>query len=129
MPKINCSITENFLRELGKVTNNCTKSCTDCVIFSCKLAHPHDTCVTILTAYPQEVIPLIQNWSDAHPVKCRLDDLLEKFPDFKTVNGYPTYFPVTFGYCKNCKNCPNLRNSSHETCWNEPLEGGATGEE
>lgn len=130
MPKIDCSKTENFLRELGRATNNCTNSCLDCVIFNFKLKHPHENCISVLANNPEEIISLVQEWSDAHPLKTRLDDLKEKYPDFCLINnsGYPSLFPRVFGYCDGCQSCHLYHRTNRcESCWNEPVEGGATG--
>ena len=127
MPKIDCSKTENFLRELGRATNNCTNSCLNCVIFNFKLKHPLENCISVLANNPKEIISLIQSWSDAHPIKTRLDDLKEKYPKFYTNEaGYPNVYPRVFGYCDNCSYCS--LNAILHYCWDEPVEGGVTGE-
>ena len=129
MSKINCTITENFLRELSRATNNCTNSCLDCTIFNFKLKHPHENCISVLANNPKEIISLVQEWSDAHPLKTRLDDLKEKYPDFLVnTSGCPNIYPCVFGYCGNCLSCLLYDIEDRcESCWNEPVEGGATG--
>lgn len=127
MPKIDCSKTENFLRELSRAISNCTGHCLDCAVYEFKKKRSGNTCISVLAQYPQETISLIQSWSDAHPIKTRLDDLKEKYPKFYTNEaGYPNVYPRVFGYCDNCSYCS--LNSTLHYCWNEPLEGGATGE-
>jgi hypothetical protein len=75
----------------------------------------------------QPIVDALQKWSDEHPVKTRLDDLLEKYPKFKLFSetGRPIYKPCAFGYCDDCFVCPN---NKAEHCWHEPVDGGATGE-
>ena len=129
MSKIDCTVTENFLRELGRATNNCTNSCLDCIILNFKLTHPDETCLAVLANNSEEIISLVQEWSDAHPRKTRLDDLKEKYPDFLiNTNGYPNLYPRIFGHCDNCQSCRLYdREDRSKACWNEPVEGGATG--
>ena len=130
MPKIDCSKTENFLRELGRATDNCNIHCKDCIINNLYMKDKCG-CIDAIAKYSQEAISVIQSWSDTHPIKTRLDDLKEKYPNFRMDIDkiYPAYYPHVFGYCKNCLSCTKLTsNNSNKACWDEPLEGGATGE-
>lgn len=124
MSKIDCSKTENFLRELGRATSNCSVNCfEDCLIGRITSSN----CTVYMAENTKHAIELIQKWSDAHPLKTRLDDLKEKYPDFLlNVDGYPNFYPRIFGYCNNCKSC--CLEDRCESCWNEPVEGGATGQ-
>ena len=129
MSKIDCNITENFLRELNRATNNCNIYCKDCIINDLYMKDERG-CVNAIVNHPQEAISIIQNWSDAHPLKTRLDDLKEKHPDFRLINdsGYPSLFPRVFGYCDGCQSCHLYHRTNRcESCWDEPVEGGATG--
>lgn len=130
MPKIDCSITENFLKELNRMTNTCCIPCAECAI-SYLYNRNKKGCADAIMRYSEEAISLVQEWSDAHPVKTRLDDLKEKYPNFRMdiYGTYPAYYPHLFGYCSNCCTCVNVTkfNKGNDVCWNEPLEGGATG--
>ena len=83
-------------------------------------------CDVFVQKFPMTAIEVVQKWSDEHPVKTRLEDLLEKYPKFKVSSetGRPTIKPRMFGYCDNCTFCPNNK-AGH--CWDEPADGGATG--
>lgn len=128
MPKIDCSKTENFLRELSRAIKNCNTNCSKCVILPlCTgVLHPH-ICIEYILHSPEDTISIVQNWSDAHPIKTRLDDLKEKFPHAKNNVFAALVGPAMFGYCDNCNKCL-LEKKCRLECWNEPLEGGATGE-
>ena len=133
MSKIDCSKTENFLRELSRATKNCDNDCSKCVVvpLCTGFLHPQ-MCMEYILHSPEDTISIVQNWIDTHPIKTRLDDLKEKYPNFRMDidKTYPAYYPHLFGYCKNCHTCAKLTsiNNGNNDCWNEPLEGGATGE-
>ncbi len=128
MSKIDCSKTENFLRELGRATSNCSVNCFE----YCPIGRiTSSNCTVYMAENPKHAIELIQKWSDAHPLKTRLDDLKEKYPDFRLINDsdYPSLFPRVFGYCDGCQSCHLYQRTNRcESCWNEPVEGGATGQ-
>ncbi len=125
MSKIDCSVTVNYLRErermcpIGIGTN-----CPNYELYSshgCKL-------VRIIKDDPDRAVKIVQKWSDEHPVKTRLDDLLEKYPKLPLRDdGLLDFLPSRLGYCEDCRNCRCFENISSGVCWNEPLEGGATG--
>ena len=130
MPKKNdCTITENFLHELARATNSCNMNCKDCIINDLYMKDRHG-CIGAVTKYSKEAITLIQNWSDAHPVKTRLDDLLEKYPNVPlNENGYPSICPQTLGYCvctgSICLVHQITCDEAFKKCWDEPLEENA----
>ena len=124
MPKIDCSITENFLSELARATNDCAVLCSECIITK---LHPEidKGCIGIMAYNPTDTIRAIQNWSDAHPVKTRLDDLLEKYPNVpRNEDGYPTICPETLGYCRCGSLCLLHQitcDKAFKKCWDEPF--------
>jgi hypothetical protein len=74
---------------------------------------------------PEEAVKIIQKWSDEHPIKTRLYDLLEKYPNIPLgEDGEPDIYPNSLGYCGNCMKCIKF---TERHCWDEPLVGGATG--
>lgn len=122
MPKINCNITENFLKELSRMTDNCHIHCAECAI---KNLYNRDkrSCADAIMRYPEEAITLVQNWSDAHPVKTRLDDLLEKYPNVPLNEyGYPSICPENLGYCKcDTRLCLAAKINLYKKCWDDPF--------
>lgn len=123
MAKIDCSVTVNFAREYSRMCRR--KECNECPASLANNGTDYD-CERLLYSYPEVAIEIVQKWSDEHPVKTRLDDLLEKYPKFEVFSetGRPMYKPRMFGYCTDCSMCPN---NKAEHCWYEPLDGGATG--
>lgn len=126
MAKIDCSVTMNFLRERERMCHN--SSCgSGCPVF--RLAREDSTsCDYYLRKHPEKAVKIVQKWSDEHPAKTRLDDLLEKYPkaQLDKITGCPTIRPAKLGYCDGCFSCSNTA-QTHHSCWHEPLDGGATG--
>ena len=85
-------------------------------------------CESLLFEHPETAIEIVQKWSDEHPQKTRLEDLLEKFPNTPLrEDGLLDFLPTRLGYCKDCRSCRYFEKICSEVCWNEPLVGGATG--
>lgn len=126
MAKIDCSVTVNYSREYNRMCKceecykcpaNITNNGTDC---DCD-------CGELLYSCPEVAIEIVQRWSDEHPVKARLDDLLEKYPKVYISSGNtPSIRPYMLGYCENCDDCGYSHCEASE-CWHEPVYGGATG--
>lgn len=87
--KIDCKITENFLREAKRLCRR-TKDCSDCELAG-KSAGAGFTCSTFLKEYPSEAIEIVQKWSDTHPSKTYKEDLFEKYPSASNIDGYPRF--------------------------------------
>ena len=123
MAKIDCSKTVNFLREYKRMCDS-YEHCGKCA-FNEPVRSEGLPCNAYCKEHPEIAVEKVQAWSDEHPVKTRLDDLLEKYPNADIVDGKPLFYPVRLGYCKGCDRC-NIRGLAKE-CWNEPVDGGATG--
>ena len=123
MAKIDCSVTVNFLKEIDRLCCTNRYDCDVCPLFECKNGEKH-ICECIYDT--PEIVEIVQKWSDEHPVKTRLDDLLEKYPNVPLNGaGTPRFDPWMLGYCDKCSDCPNC--IGDEYCWHEPVDGGATG--
>lgn len=123
MAKIDCSVTANFLKEWRRYCGG--RRCGYCDLSE------HNECgfpACQVKDFPEKAVEVIQAWSDEQPVKTRLDDLLEKYPNasLDTGNGCPHIRPAILGYCSDCFGCSNKVQAS-QSCWHEPLVGGATG--
>lgn len=107
--RVNCDITDNFLKELARMYSE------------------HST-VSLRLDCINNYKNIIQEWSDEHPAKTRLDDLLEKYPDFHLdTDKYPIVLPRAFGYCDrypSCNKCPlySINGGYHNKCWDMPIE-------
>ena len=124
MAKIDCSVTVNFFKEWRRMCDS-FHDCSICVLgmrdeFGINRCKANDN--------PGLTIEIVQKWSDAHPVKTRLDDLLEKYPNTPLrEDGLLDFLPTRLGYCKDCRSCRCFEKICSEVCWNEPVDGGATG--
>lgn len=121
MAKIDCSVTVNFLREWRRYCGG--RRCGYCDLSK------HNECgfpACQVKDFPEKAVEVIQAWSDEHPVKTRFDDLLEKYPKAMLTDGMPYFYPYVLGYCDDCKTC-RIACKKYIECWNEPLDGGATG--
>lgn len=69
----------------------------------------------------EEIVLLVNKWSDEHPQKTMLQDLLEKYPNCELrSDGTPNHMcPHYLGYCKDSSFC---NGNSCEDCWNRPME-------
>lgn len=126
---IDCSRTENYFAEKQRMTKKhklnhggyaCKLNCADC-----PLSHLNngsgDTmlCSDFERIYPEKAIEIVQKWSDEHPQKTYLSELLERFPNISLDNdGTPNFCPYRLGLmsiddCRNDGNCV--------MCWNQPV--------
>lgn len=125
MAKIDCSTVVCFAREANRLCEM-YEDCGKCPFSGRK------KCPIAVLVYDdpdvQSVVDALQEWSDEHPVKTRLDDLLEKYPNTPLrEDGLLDFLPTRLGYCKDCRSCRYFEKICSEVCWNEPLVGGATG--
>ena len=125
MAKIDCSVTVNFLKELVRMCDICP--CKDCPINEL-VRKDNASCGYYLSKHPEYAVETVQKWSDEHPQKTRLEDLLEKYPNIETYSGSgPNFAPYRLGYCNNCIKCHLFGYDKVRDCWDEPVDGGATG--
>lgn len=76
-----------------------------------------DTCEEISSITPEH-IKIVQKWSDEHPQKTLLIDLLEKYPSVVINNNGAPEVCVSRLYPYLGVECNGLCNE----CWNKPLE-------
>lgn len=64
-----------------------------------------------------KLISDVEQWSKEHPLRTRLQDLLEKFPKVEIdKEGLPFFCCARFGYVCTCAK------STCRDCWNMPVE-------
>ena len=135
--RIDCSITENYLKEKARALQPsgeeyCTIKCKGCPFENRTVKnekYPHIICVSYELLYPNDAISRIQAWSDAHPRKTYKDNFFEKFPDTPTHSfDYPDYSNAVYPNVKPCEiynstsfNCQSGRPC--EYCWDLLMEG------
>ena len=120
MGKIDCSITANYLKEKGRMTDNCFTSCN-----KCPLAWSNNgsncSCNRFEVTHPEKAINIVQKWSDEHPQKTILEDFMEKHPNAPLFSDKtPQICPITLGYWSKEEITGCLYKSCLD-CWNQPL--------
>lgn len=122
---MDCSQTEIYLKEKGRMTNTCYIDCA-----KCPLDHRNNLCYIgcedIENEYPQKAIEIVQKWSDEHPQKTILDDFLEKFPNAAlNSDGLPEDICCRYlGYKLSFKDCTiSDAHVSCTDCWKQPFDG------
>ena len=79
-----CSKTKEFLQEWARLCkdNICGERCSD---VTCPIEKAcggrYSWCYQFMKNCPDEVINLVQNWSDKHPIKTRQVEFLKLFPN------------------------------------------------
>lgn len=115
---IDCNITANYFAEKERLC----ASILECI--DCPLRHGND-CTNIENKYPKRAISIVQKWSDEHPPKTYLTELLKIFPNTPLEDdGTPNFCPYRLGLMgeDDCKKDSN-KNKCVE-CWNQPIEDG-----
>ena len=123
--KIDCSITENYLKEKARMCMNCYDGCP----LSMSNNGSNAPCYSFIKICPIVSIGVIQQWSDANPQKTYIEDLLEKFPmsNFGII-GHPSNCPSSFGYkdlsCDGSMvyTMQGPKGKNCESCWNQIME-------
>lgn len=117
---IDCSKTENYLKEKVRMTKfedgSCGIKCADCPLSSSN-NEKELFCDNFQLLYPKEAIAIVQKWSDEHTIKTYKDDFFEKYPNAtKCLDGVPNF-------CRDNLYGLNTRCSDKTCfeCWNEPF--------
>lgn len=124
---IDCSKTENYFAEKRRMTKRTTKNglcklgCSNCPLCSIN-NNKGQSCTAFKMLYPEKAIEIVQKWSDEHPQKTYLSELLKNHPNtLLNDDGTPTFCPYRLGLmgaddCRKDGNCVK--------CWNQPIEDG-----
>lgn len=131
---IDCNNTKNYFSEKRRMTKRtsdgeCKIRCSDCPLSGLTNRTPECmTCVTFEMYHPEEAIEKIQRWSDEHPPKTYLSELLKNYPNtLLNDDGTPKRIcPYELGLISK-NNCRiNRINRNCVECWNQPMpaEGG-----
>ena len=128
---IDCNITKNYFNEKQRMAKKrklyagiykCELDCSDCPLSSLNNdATDRMTCSEFEMLCPEQAIEAVQRWSDEHPPKTYLTELLKNYPNISLEdNGTPNFCPYRLGLmsiddCRKDHNCIK--------CWNQPIEG------
>lgn len=121
---IDCNITKNYFSEkarMSKTTKSgiCKVKCVKCPLggFNNGVG---ECCTDFEMLYPEKAIEIVQQWSDEHPQKTYLTELLKIFPNTPlNDDGTPK------GICLHELGATSLDNCEVDNacakCWNHPL--------
>lgn len=124
---IDCTKTENYFAEKRRMvkadkTGSCRIECEKCPLGSrnngtnCKIC-----CTELERCYSEKAIAIMQKWSNAHPQKTYLTELMEQYPnvlldDNDTPEGI---CPHQLGLKSSIADCK--KGYDCVACWNQPL--------
>lgn len=125
---IDCTKTEQYFAEKQRMVKLqtgevCEISCEECPLSSMNNGE-NIVCSDFETCYPEKAIETVQKWSNEHPQKTYLTELLKNYPNAKLgENGVPMNMCPSILGLKDLEDCGE-RNCVE--CWNQPMpaEGG-----
>lgn len=104
----------SFFDERDRLTKNCNIACVECPFYS-KNNGMDVGCSRLIRLHTERAVEILQKWSEENPVKTRLDDFKEKYPNHKkNGDGYPVSCCLCLGYAQDCDN-------ECDKCWDMPL--------
>jgi hypothetical protein len=123
---IDCTKTEQYFAEKQRMVKLqtgevCEISCEECPLSSMNNGEGI-VCSDFETCYPEKAIAIMQKWSDEHPQKTYLSELLKNHPNtLLNDDGTPAFCPYRLGLmgaddCRKDGNCVK--------CWTQPIEDG-----
>lgn len=127
---IDCNITANYFAEKARLTKKhklnggtyiCKLNCAECPLNSLNNGTTDNmACSDFETCYPEKAIAIVQKWSDEHPQKTYLTELLKIFPNTPLKDdGTPK------GICLYELGATSLDNCEVDNacakCWNQPI--------
>lgn len=122
---IDCTKTENYFAEKKRMIKRagigvCRIKCEDCPLGITNNGM-NVLCSELETLYPEKAISIIQKWSDKHPQRTYLSELLKIFPNIPlSDDGTPkSLCPFELGVTMTEK-C----NNECVECWNRIIEDG-----
>lgn len=120
---IDCSKTKDYFSEKKRMIKRagigvCRIKCEDCPLGITNNGM-NVLCSELETLYPEKAIEIIQEWSNAHPQKTYLTELLKNFPNTPLEDdGTPNFCPYRLGLMSK-DNCRKDRNCVE--CWTQPI--------
>lgn len=124
---VDCNITANYFAEKRRMTKRaknglCKLGCSNCPLCSTN-NNKGQSCTAFEMLYPEKAIAIVQKWSDEHPQKTYLTELLKIFPNTPLKDdGTPK------GICLYELGATSLDNCEVDNacakCWNQPIKDG-----
>lgn len=121
-----CSKTENYMIEKAQMTKSvvngvCHIRCTDCPLSRFN-NNKKIVCSELELFHSETAVQIVQRWSDEHPQKTYLTELLKNYPNAQLrIDGIPkSVCPHHLGL-KDIEDCQKKDHNCIE-CWNQPIE-------
>lgn len=73
-----CNNTEVFLKEWRRMCDSLQRTCQQCYLYEIV---DTGSCHTAMRTMPNQVIEIVQKWSNEHPKKTRQSEFLKMFPN------------------------------------------------
>lgn len=106
-----------FIKERNRMCEKYfTQGCRGCPlenIMSCNYLY-------LMKNKEKDIVSVVKNWSEEHPAKTVLQDLLEKYPKTILMDTTPSFCPSALGY--NVVECDPNSDTNCEECWNSLME-------
>lgn len=122
---IDCTKTTNYFNEKLKMTKRTKNGLCEIKCGNCPLCSNNNgeglPCPEFEMYYPEKAVKAVQRWSDEHPQKTYLTELLKNYPD-AVVNGDGIPNSVC-PYDLGLMNKRDCRKTCIE-CWNQPVAEG-----
>ncbi|RGS76981.1 hypothetical protein DWX71_07585 [Ruminococcus bromii] len=121
---IDCSKTENYFAEKQRMTKRavnglCKLGCSNCPLCSAN-NNKGLSCTGFEMLYPEKAIEIVQKWSDEHPQRTYLSELLKIFPNTPLGDdGTPEIICPQYLGLKDIEDCGIDPNCIE--CWNQPI--------
>lgn len=125
---IDCTKTTNYFSEKLRMTKRtrrqgCKIKCSECPLSSQNNGTSDSmSCITFEMYHPEKAIAIVQKWSDEHPPKTYLTELLENYPNAELDHGVPKVCLKKLGAVSGCaKTKKGDLYISCYSCWNQPI--------
>lgn len=124
---IDCTKTTNYFNEKLKMTKRTKNGLCEIKCGNCPLCSNNNgeglSCPDFEMYYPEKAVKAVQKWSDEHPQKTYLTELLKIFPNTPLGDdGMPEIICPHHLGLKDIEDCEIDTNCVE--CWNQPIEDG-----
>lgn len=124
---IDCSKTVNYFKEKDRMCKSFV-GCSLCPLTRKEKGKDTATCITLEKVCIEEVVEAVQRWSDEHPPRTYLSELLRNYPDtpLEEYDGTPVEFCPRFlglnDFSTDVDENKCFRENICAECWNQPLD-------
>ena len=109
---------EKFVKDYGRMCDTyCSNECHGCPVAD---SNAFAECNHIKKL--EYIAPIVQKWTEEHPIKTYLMDMKEKFPDMIIDNDFTMKYCVWRFYGNNAKPKEGCVMGYCEKCWNREIK-------